>query len=157
MSEWEDFLGGSKETEAAPAPSPSGPGVEWPPSGEGLRRLDVLVAELFAAETQIDMLKAERETLIGEIARLVPEQEVEETPLTNYSIKVKRPETWKWDDAELAGVFGADPMPPYVTQSLSISRKAFEALSPAERAKVIPALTRTHGKAKIMVRPKETE
>ncbi len=117
-------------------------------------RIERYASELLSAEAAYDAAKAQIEKLEAEIARLYPEDEGEFTKMTkSYAVSVTRREQLSWDKEKLAEKFVTRTLPHYVKQSLSIDKKEWQRLSPAEQDDVKDCLTRKLSKPKIEVKP----
>lgn len=76
----------------------------------------------------------------------------------NVTITVSWPEKWEWDEGKLKEIVGDDDeaLPPFVSKSLKVNKKAFQNEPQTEQAKFLPALTTKPGTPKITIGKKES-
>lgn len=124
----------------------SGPVVR--PTGTAALRLPLLAQRHLELSLQNERLKAELEAIEEEMAPLVPEEPGDHhIDAGDYLVRATRAERWTWDKAELERRFGSeDELPDYVRRSLSVDKRKFQSLPPAEQGPLLDALTRSPSK-----------
>jgi len=63
----------------------------------------------------------------------------------DFTVTMKRSETWTWDTTKLNTLYASVPLPTYVKKKLSIDKRSFQALDNDEKGDLLPALTRSPG------------
>ncbi len=117
---------------------------------------DQIVADAAEAYTKAkDMLDAAKESYEvtkTKLAAHFPEEPGEHIRVAGrYTVTVKRGEKLSWDSEALERMFASGQMPDYVKQTLTIHKKAYEALSPTQQQEVAAALTKGVAPATIKV------
>lgn len=121
-------------------------------------RVDQLAKELLSArhllaEAQATVRRAEQKVIAS------MHQSFGEVPCTarghGYTLSVTRPEKWHWDKEALLGIVGGIEMPTFISTSLRVNRKRFEALPQEEKERFTPALTVEVGSWTLEVAPVE--
>lgn len=118
------------------------------PTGLASLRLPMLSARLFELRLQHERISSEIEAIEEELAPLVPEEPGDHViDAGDFMIRATRGERWTWDKAELERQFGAEEeLPDFVKRSLSVDKRKFQALSPAQQNPLLDALTRSPSK-----------
>ena len=108
-----------------------------------------LVRALRDTREQIDALKRAAEEIEDALEKLIPPDAGEYVLELDDATELVgiRPENWRWDTAKLDELFQVGEVPGFVRRKVSIDREAFEALSPADQAPLLPLLRRRAGKA----------
>lgn len=107
-----------------------------------------LVRALRDTREQIDALKRAAEEIEDNLEKLIPPDAGEYVLELDDATELVgvRPESWRWDTAKLDELFQVGEVPEFVKRKVSIDREAFEALSPADQAPLLPLLRRRAGK-----------
>jgi hypothetical protein len=89
------------------------------------------------------------ETISAEFPVMAGEQAIDVSGMT---VTCNRVERWTWDAEYLEDVFAtSDILPDHVKKKLTVSKRLFQNLEDADKAILMPALTRTPGPAKVKV------
>jgi hypothetical protein len=117
-------------------------------TGLAALRLPMLSSRLFELGLQHERISAEIEAIEEELTTLVPDEPGEHLlEAGDFLVKATRGERWTWDRAELERMFTSEEeLPDFVKRTISVDKRKFQDLTPAEQSPLLDALTRKPSK-----------
>lgn len=116
--------------------------------------LEPLAEEYAGLKSQSEVIAERLGQLENEIAHFFPQEFGELAKSTQkFEVIVSRSERWAWDKVALDRQFNGEILPDHVKRTLTVDKRKFQRLPPAEQDALRPALTRKMDKPRVKVIP----